>query len=588
MSNENYENMSNNENMGNNENVSNNENVNYNDYMNNNAGFYAPPVQNMQAPKPKKKKWPVVAAAVGAVAVVGAGVGCYFAFFNKPSFDTPTDALSSCMKQLDEQFSAKTLGTTELEKKLGSAELMEALMEKGQYMDMTITLEDSDMDELAMFSGVSVGFNYANDVKNSAATLGVSGSMMGIGGDAKIYMDSEMLALTSEEFLPDTYLSADFEELLKMMAESEGMSEEELSSSMAMMNQSGAINEGLKEYMAYATEKMPDYLQNFIEDVDVEEGNTDSLEIGDEEYECYSYEVSVTAEAFKGFLEEYCSYLSEYDYGSNEFFSYIAETAALEGEEVDINEMLKEALEELPDSIDESSDETLDFTLYMSPKAQLLGIDMEEGEDSEKAAFELRFGGENPGKDIYVTLTDETEYSTTEMSLTATTATEDDVETSKLEMNINADGGEVVLKVENNYNTEDDSFDCQVKADMDMDGETMAMEVTAEGQYDEIVEGQGYSMSLDDVTISIDGDAVEEAELPFTTISFSMELECGVLEDELKKPSGTGYNILEITEEDAYEILDVLKESQTFSYILQAIPEEEVDSFINEIVGELQ
>lgn len=548
----------------------------------NGGNFYAPPVQPSIPPK-KKKKWPVVAAVAGVVVVVGAAAATYFTL-QKPSFDNPSEAVISCVNQLGDQFSSKALRTSSLEEKLDSEAMMNSLTEKGMDVGLTLTLEDSDMDELAMFKGVSAGFTYQNDPSNGAYRFDVDASIMGIGGDIGLYMDSDMLAVVSDEFLSDTYLSADMDDIVDLIEESGSISSDEMNYLISTMEQSTKLSQGLTEYLEYCAKELTDSMKAFVKACDIEDADTDSLSIGEEDFDCHSYEISVTTEAFKGFLEDYGSYLGEYDYESNPYFSFLADAYALEGDEIDLNDVISETLTALPDAIDEDSDETLDFTVYLSEKAQLLGIDFNLEENDIEMS--LRFGGKNPGQDIYFTASADTGYSDFAMDISLVNSVEDDTETAAFDASATIDDEELfAITCQNNYNTEDDSFETAIVANVDADGEALVLNISGEGSYEDIEKGKGYTIVYDDLTVELDGDAADSLDLPLSTISCSAEMSCQVLEDGLDKPDGTGYDVLNLTEKDVTKILKVLKKSQTFSYILQAVPEDTIEEFMNEIVN---
>lgn len=563
-----------NENTENNENTQNNQDYFYGTSQQNPSGdFYSPQNNNL---KPKKKKGPIIACVVGGIAVIGAGVGCYAAFSGSPSFATPTEAVTSCVNQLGEQFSAKELNMSKMQEKLGSEDLLKDALEKGQYADMSLTLEGSDMDEIAMLSGVTVGFSYQNDVANGRNAFGINGSIMGFGGDIGLYMDEDMIALTSEEFLSDTYLSVTTDEIMTLLTEE--MSQEEIDELFSVMESSSAITEGLYDYMEYAAEELPSSLESFLENCEIEENEQDELKIGKEEYECYSYDVSITANAFKGFLENYGSYLADYDYNSNPFFAYIAESS-YEGEEIDFNELMKEGLETLPDSIDEDDDETIDFTMHISSEGKLLGMNM-EAEDG--TTMELLFGGKKPGQEIYCNIDAGPGM---EANFSMVSSTKDDVENMTMTISADMYDENVKLEYSTDYNTEDDTFDMSVVLGGNIEGEVMDMTISANGEYKDIEKGKGYTIEYDEMKLELSAPSLE---LPFSEITLSGEVSYGVLEDGLTKPEGTEYSLLNLTEADVAELMEVLKESQTFSYILQAIPEDEIEQSINDALAELK
>lgn len=547
----------------------------------NGTNFYAP---SGEAPEPRKKKWPIFAAVGGAVAVAGGAAAAYFLFFRTPSFQTPTEAITSCISQLDEQFSAKELGINTLDEKLDSEAFLSAIGEKGAQMEMSLTFENSSVDELSIAEGANIGFTFSNDIKNSRTAASISASFLGIGGDIGFYNDKDMIALTSDEFLPDANLSLNKTDFLDTLRSS--MDEDELDAISAMFDQqSSQIASGLTDFSDYALKQLPDSMVSFAKDWEIKENTKkDSIKIDRKDYECFTYEVSITGEAFQGFVEDYCSYLADYDFDKNGFFTMLQESANESGEDIDISDTIKKGLEDLADEIDPSSDDTLDFIMYVSPKGKMLGADFDLTDDSnDSMKLELRFGGDNPGQDIYVNFEEDINGTSLGYDLSCKRTVDDDVETTDYDLSMKVDGDELLaMNGSSSYNTDDDTIESSINATLNDNSDLLNLTFEMEGKYEEINKGTGYKLSFDTLSMSIDSDDITGS------VEFSGDISFGVCDGSIKKPSGTSYDMLSMSDADLDSLLETLKKSSTLSMILNDITAEDMKELFEDALGNVE
>lgn len=545
--------------------------------------FYAMPTASQEPLKSKKKKWPIFAGIGGAVAVAGAAAGIYFAFFRTPSFDTPTEAVTACMSQLSTQFSAANNNSL-LNEKLNSAEMMNAMIKDGQMMDASFTIEDSDMEEISMLSGVTAEFSYQNDIKNSKTAASMGASFMGIGGSIDLYMEADKLTLASEDLLSDASLYVETDALTELL--SAEMTEEEASYFSSMFEQySSQATMGAYDYYEYMLKHLPDSLVSFAKEWEAKElKDIKTVKAGSQEYDCYAYNVTITAKAFKGFLEDYCSYLGEYDYDSNPLFGMTNELKGIDPD-FSINDTMKESFAEIADAIDEDSDDTLDFVMYISPDALLLGADFGYSDEDTEFNFDLRFGDKKHPNDIYMTMTGDNAETSINYVISSTNTIEKDTEKTQMELNFEIDDVNLMnVTVENNYNSKDDTFNATTTADINAENEELSLELVTEGEYTDIVKSKSYSIDYDKILFKVESDDIE---LPFTTIELSGECTFGVLEDSVKAPTDNAYDLLSLTESDITELMEKIAESPLGAYLLQAIPEDELEEYLYSIMNEL-
>lgn len=544
------------------------------------GSFYAPP--NSIIPPKKKKKWPVIAGVGGAVVVAAGAAATYWFMFRTPSFDTPTEAITTCISQLEEQFSTKELGINTLEKKLDSAALLEAMGKQGAQIDMELTFDGSSIDNLSMFEGTTVNFSSANDVKNNRSKSSIEASFLGIGGDIGIYTDQDMLALTSDEFLADSYLSINKEELVDFM---KNASEEELDILQSFWEQNSTqLITGITDLSDYAWKQLPDSMVSFAKDWDARENEKkDTLKINKKNYDCHTYEISITAEAFQKFADDYCNYLADYDFDKNVLFTTLEAYLSESDQSIDLADTIQNALRHAADEIDTSSDDTLDFTMYVSPEGKMLGVDIDLNNEDDTLVFELRFGGKNPGQDIYMNYSLDADGTSMNYNLSCIRAVKNDVETMDYNLSMTIDEEEVLkLDMDSDYNAEDDSISSSVNACINDGSSDVELTLDMEGVYKDIQKGTGYTLSYDTLSASVDS----------ADISGSIELSGDVSLDtkniSVKKPSGTNYNLLSMDDASLEDLLKTLKKSSTLSMVLDELTVEDLKELFESIISSAQ
>lgn len=564
--------MSNENNFNSNETpVNNNFNTAGND-GNYNGNFYSP------APEPpvKKKKWPVAAGIAGALVVAGAAAGACWFIFRTPSFDTPVEAVTSCMSQLGEQFSAKNMNTSSLEKKLDSESMLKNMSQKGSVYDISLTLEDTSSTELSAAAGMTFGLTLENDIEKQISAGTVNASMFGMGGDIRFYTDDSKLALASEEFLPDSYLYVDRDTLLTKLKET--LSEEELEQLRPLFEQESSDSlAGMLDFKDYVVKQLPDSLVSFAKDWDINESDKkDTIKINDTKYDCYTYEVSISEKAFQKFVDDYCTYLAEYNYEENSFFSTMEKSIqAQTGTDEALSDLIRDGLDQLPETIGDSEDNSLDFELYISKKGELLGFRIDSGDSADPGELKLLFGGENPGQEISFTFESDSVHYTLE---SATTSVKDK-DRSTLNMSFDGDSDITFeLSADSSYSSDDDSFEMDITFNADPDGENIYAQISADGIYNAIEEGTRYTIVYDNFDIT--------ASTPDT--DFSLELSgsmtFGVLDEDISKPSGNAYDLLNLTSDDITSLLDELKDNSLLSVILSDVTTEDVQNLIDSLM----
>lgn len=554
-----------------------------NPYMQNNTyqqtPFYA---SGSTPPAPKKRKvWPIVAGIAGVMAAAAAGIIILTAFFflRKPS-------LINCIKQLDRQFSTETLGTTALEQKLDRQHMAERIAKKGESLDLSLTLSDTDEENLALAKGVTAGISYQTDVKNHCRSLGLNVSY-GLGrtklldADASLYIDSNHIAVASDEFLAGNQLALSKTELLNQLDYDLDSAERKYLDSV-FDQQNSQVYEDMNDFSAFASDRLPSALVSFAQDWDIREnGSRQTISIGSEDYTAYAYEVSVSERAMKHFLEDYCEYLADYDYADNEFFKSAFSSTLLSDPE-DMEDTIKEELRSIPEQLDEDSRNSLDLTVYVSRNGKLLGADMEIGEAADSLAVELRFGGKKPGQDIYFDCSGDLDGNHMYYSFSSTRKTNNNVETSQMMFTCSIDDMVIDVNSRNEYHTKENSFTSTTRVGFSLDDESAEAELICNGTFTNIDKGSGCSISFDKIALNINA-----AEVPFSTLELSGTLSIGVLEDSIEKPDGKEYDILNLSENDITALAKYLKQSKTLSYVLGSITEDDLKEYLKDALEDI-
>lgn len=549
--------------------MSNENNYNENNSSQINNSFYS---SNPEPPAKKKRKWPIAAGIAGA-AVLAGGTAAWWFFLRTPSFDNPTEAVTACMAQLGDQFSSENLETGLLEKQLDRSSMLETISKDGSVFDLSLTLNDSNISALSAVNGITVGLTLENDIPDNILGGNITAYLYGMGGDIGFYTDSKEYAVNSEEFLPDSYLSLKKEDFIKALVSD--MDEEQSSQLNAALNEQAPNTlAGLTEYSEYATGHIPDSLISFAGDCDIEKNDhKNSVKINDTKYKCYTYDVTISAKAFKAFAQEYTSYLADYNYEDNDFFSTLGQFYRIQSsDETPLCDVIRNKLEEIPDSIDDST--KMELELYISKNCELLGI---QTNNPDSGDLTILFGGEHPGQEIYFTYA-EPEGTNCILSIASSSTDSMDIDTFEFSYESDDDTS-VNLEAENIYTVDDESFQTDISLSTQGSGTDIKAKIKADGVYNNIEEGKRYTIVFDNLNVSADAGNKNYS------LELSGSMTIGALDEKIPKPSGKKYDVLNLSDEDVTTILKQLKSNTLLSLLLSDVTEEDITNFINGIIN---
>lgn len=539
------------------------------------------PMTNQQPSTSTTSKHRRTAAVIIAAITIAAGIAavCWF-LLRTPSSQTPLEAITACLAQLGEQFSTDELGTSFLEQQLDSSLMQKRMKEKGQNAKLSITLEDSDISELSLISGITADCRFQNDVKNQQSRTSLSAFIMGLGGDIGFYTDKDQIAVFSDEFLPETLLSLEKDELQNFLNEKIPDSKSSYIKSL-LEQQYTQLSSGVRDFNEYALKQLPNSLLSFAKNWEIKSDNqTDTLSIAQNTYECHAYQISIDSQAFKEFLKDYGSWLSKYDYENNSFFCMLNELYQKTNKD-SLPNRIRQLLTQLPDTIQTEATDHLDLMMYISSKGRLLGADLKFIYQEETISLELRFGGEKPGQDIYLNANGQIAAANFNFHCSSTHTVNEQTETSLVNMSLESDTQELLkLNSEYNYDTKEDSFAQAVIINGRIDHQAVSAEINAKGCYKDIKKGKSYKLNIDKLSLNIDAD-----DIPFSKLELSADISCSVLENKIKAPQGTSFDLMHLTDKDMKTILNTMKKSRILSYLLQAVPDDTIDTYIQNFLS---
>lgn len=231
-------------------------------------------------------------------------------------------SLFACAKSPEEKVkdAFKTLGTSAssaaLSDELGIAAAMEKIQDGAFEAGIKLTLEDSDLSDLAMLVSGSIEAFIAGDVEKEKKVL------MGIGVgyaatellSAELYVDEEQMAVALPgllEKVPYIDISGDLTKKLEnsILMKQEGMEELDLNgiSDMWKDKMANTKDDELGEFIL-AFEDETKAMKNLEDAIEITEADKKTFEINGKDKKCEGFEIVVPEEAITEFTEEFMEY----------------------------------------------------------------------------------------------------------------------------------------------------------------------------------------------------------------------------------------------------------------------------------------
>ncbi len=466
-------------------------------------GGYAPqPNPAMQYQQPKKSKAGIIIgiiAALAAVLIIGIVVVAVGKFGSK----NPEDMLKAGMDNMSEEMKAYT---TSISDKIDFKALSKRISEQPSHVnfDVSFSLPSEDI------KNVSIELDGVSDVKNKQGNCSISAGAAGINmsiaditvDDTVIYLDVPMLSddvysidgatfvedynnsawseLIGEE-IPEDYGAAIFEKAASGASFSK--SEQELISKLSQRMS------GIKETMQYAKIK-----------------EKKEFEVRGKTVKCSGITITIAKDDANAFLEGIKNDIMESDYYLETIEKSIADYV---GEDADYDSYKDEIDEVMETLLGMQLEEDFVINVYFDKEGRILQIMCDRADMSENYGyfeFTADFEGEertldDVSIDIIFGSDDGEELG---ISLTRSAEVTDENYSDDIDIDLYSDGSDddLGLTFWNDWTYSDDSFDFGIKMEADYD----SIEITGNGAFTDITKGESYTLDLDNLTLSADGE----------------------------------------------------------------------------------
>lgn len=500
-------------------------------------------------PKNNNKKVFLIIAAV-LIVLIGAGVGAYAVINSNPK----VKVVKGIKATSDELKEKKTL--TE---KIVGENYFKDLKENGSKQKMQFALDSTSYPELSQFKGTGISIDSSVDMKNKVLMFNIGGQYKGTNlVDAQFYTDNKKLMLSVPKIynawftcdadnIQDQYNNSFFasngqlmnEELsLKLFDDNNVLSGEEL------------IDAVIKGYMTSNKEKLAELGKN----IKVEKSKkTKNIEIGGVNQECTGYDVIISGQDAKAFIQGIYDYLLEDEeikkvIAESAKYSYFQEGKYNSAEDMvdDIYKQLKDANEEFKKSVTFND---VNAVVYLDKKDRAASIELNSALDVDGEKTDVEYSIDFKGKDNIgdsINMSTELKHNSEsfKIDLDSTTDTKDDVINENVNLNISGDKSPVNITVKSEYNTKNGDFDASAKMNAEGQGITIS--------------GKGNSnFNKSDKKLTLDFDEINfKSDINSEPISVSLDgsYEISPLDKSIEEPSGEKLELFKLSEDKVAEI----------------------------------
>ncbi len=433
-------------------------------------------------------------------------------------------------------------------------------------------------EDISMAYGAGMTIHSDVDMENRAIYMNIGGKYNGTKLiDFDLFLDDADISFTENNFLSG-YLTFNSESLGSDILSSPYLSNgvDDIEDEIADHLKSIKFNifdsyEEAKEKDFNPLKENHEYIEpivNLYDDITVEStGEYSVFEIDGKDVKCNSYEVTMTKENLITFYEGlqpfsvklFESLMDEYGVAENEYLTY-------DGKEYDdIDDMFDDFFDDATDAIDEYFPDEITMTVYLNEKkGTLVALSLNDVFEIEDVELEYDIYGEFLGGnvptdvmmlDFYCGDADNPDESVELVIENDGESTKEETEgTYSLNM---YSGSENVLTIEADYMYNMDSTEYEVSATMESNDSDTKFSVESEG-----------TLSSTDTEIDLEYDSLK---LTYSdsynkmSLTFKGSYIISILDDDVKGPKGTKYEIFKMTEDDFDDLGMELMQNATSS-----------------------
>lgn len=522
---------------------------------------------NMEPPKKKKHTGAVIAAAVGAVAVVGIAAGVFLSMDRTD----PKTAVFDGFKTVFADDSVRPV-----EEVFGFNDLYTNVLQNGGDYGMGLTLKKDNALGLSSMEGGGFKITEKSDLANMKGNVGLGIVYNGLDiTDIQFYYDDTNIMAAMPDLF-DTVFTLNYKDDLDKQIENSPF----LGKAIA---QSGVDMQVLKDYIEYCSKlaqsesPVPFDLAGFQERYKKESNSFKTLKdsikvekikakkefkVDGAKQSCRGFDVVIGKEDLLDFMEDSSNFLledEELKAELTEYYnqvmnmsarmypnSYLYDDPANMGEQM-VNEMwdlMEEGSTELIKGLDECMDDEVNMTVYLDKKGRMVALEASTGltnKDDSNAALSVKAefnGGAYLTQNMTASLNVDVDGDESEFTFTKGGEYTKDALTCEIEFGAVVDTDNLGFTYSGNYDIAEGDYDLSVTGSMSDMG---SFKASITGVIDDLEKGKAFRADADSIKISSNG-----RELMELTGFYSI----APLDGEIEPLEGEQMDILAATEED--------------------------------------
>lgn len=507
-----------------------------------NYSYGQPPQPNsaMQYQQPKKGKAGIIIGIIVALAAVLI-IGIVAVAVRNLGSKNPEDMLKAGMDNISEEMKSYT---TSISDKIDFKALSERISEQPSHLnlDVSFSLLSEDIENVSVeLDGVSDAKNKQGNCSISAGTAGFNMSIADITvDDTVIYLNIPMLSddVYSFDFATfvEDYNNSAWRELI-----GEEIPEDYSEAILEGVTSGADFSESEQELISKLSQRVSE-IKETVQYAKLKEKK--EFEVRGKTAQCSGITITIAKDDANAFLEGIKNDIMESDYYletiEKSFADYVDEDADYDSYKDEIDEVMETLL-------GMQLDEDLVINVYFDKEGRILQIMCDKADmsgDYGYFEFAADFEGEertldDVSIDIIFGSDDGEELG---ISLTRTAEVTDENYSDNIGIDFYSDDSDDDLELTfwNDWTYSDNSFDFGITMEAGYD----SLGITGNGAFTDIAKGESYTLDLDNLTVSVDGDEL------IMTGSLSVE----PFDGDIEIP-GNSINVFDMTEDDIYGLI---------------------------------
>ncbi|BCZ44891.1 hypothetical protein psyc5s11_09580 [Clostridium gelidum] len=467
--------------------------------------------ENLKISKTKKNKLIIVLIVVALIVVLSSG-GVYAVVNSNPKVK-----VLKALKATSEELKNKETITD----KIAGKDYLKNLEEKGVNQNMKFTLNSTNLKELAQAKGAGISIDSSIDKKNKKLMINVGGEYKGTSiAKAQFYTDNKKLMLSVPE-LYNSWFTCDTENIQdqynnSLFAQNKKLPNQEISFKVFGDDGNKILDKEfcdniIKGYLIDNAEKLSTIGKN----IKVEKfKETKNMEIGGVNQECTGYDVVISGQDVKTFIESGYDYLLQDEDIKKAIteqvkYSYMQQNKKYNSPEAMVDDLYKE-MKTGRDKLESSvTFDDVKTTIYIDKKGRAVSIEANTSiDDGNKNKVDVKYSSEFKGKDNIGDIIDMSmelgnNGEKIKIDLDNNTTTKDDTINEEMKLVLSSNSQPINIDVNSKYNTKSGDFDGS--ADLSVEGQGLTASCNGNANFDK--SSKKLALDFDKIDIKSDIDS---------------------------------------------------------------------------------